>query len=79
MLITAFVGASLVRSQGIQTLMSVQGRLEQGELPAQQIFEGVIAGGCRCAVVNPRFHDRCIGYVGIIASTASGNCQIPNE
>ena len=25
-LVTAFVGASLVRSQGIQTLMSVQGR-----------------------------------------------------
>ena len=41
-LITAFVGASLVRSQGIQTLMSVQGRLQQGEMPAQQILEGVM-------------------------------------
>jgi len=41
-LITAFVGASLVRSQGLQTLMNVQNRLQQGELPAQQIFEGVM-------------------------------------
>lgn len=41
-LITAFVGASLVRSQGIQTLMSVQSKLQQGELPAQQIVEGVM-------------------------------------
>ena len=30
-LITAFVGASLVRSQGLQTLLSVQQRLQQGE------------------------------------------------
>lgn len=40
--LTAFLGASLVRSQGLQTLLSVQSRLKQGELPAQQILEGVL-------------------------------------
>lgn len=41
-ILTALVGASLVRSQGIATLMSVQSKLQQGEMPAQQILEGVM-------------------------------------
>ncbi|EVT76529.1 fxsA cytoplasmic membrane family protein, partial [Vibrio parahaemolyticus V-223/04] len=54
-LITAFVGASLVRSQGIQTLMSVHGRLEQGEIPAQQIFEGVMLAVAGVLLLTPGF------------------------
>ncbi len=40
LLLTVIVGASLVRSQGLQTLVTVQQRLAQGQLPAQQIVEG---------------------------------------
>ncbi|MGR5542676.1 FxsA family protein, partial [Vibrio campbellii] len=54
-LLTAIVGASLVRSQGIQTLLSVQSRLEQGELPAQQILEGVMLAVCGVLLLTPGF------------------------
>jgi UPF0716 protein FxsA len=65
-LITAFVGASLVRSQGIQTLMSVQGRLEQGELPAQQIFEGVMLAVAGVLLLTPGFMTDALGMLVLL-------------
>ncbi|SJN57401.1 phage T7 F exclusion suppressor FxsA [Vibrio ruber DSM 16370] len=54
-LITAFVGASLVRSQGLQTLLTVQQRLQAGELPAQQILEGVLLAVAGVLLLTPGF------------------------
>ena len=34
---TAAVGASLVRSQGLQTLMAAQQKIQQGQQPGQEI------------------------------------------
>lgn len=65
-LITAFVGASLVRSQGIQTLMSVQGRLEQGEIPAQQIFEGVMLAVAGVLLLTPGFMTDALGMLVLL-------------
>ncbi|MCV5244617.1 FxsA family protein, partial [Escherichia coli] len=63
---TAFVGASLVRSQGIQTLMSVQGRLEQGEIPAQQIFEGVMLAVAGVLLLTPGFMTDALGMLVLL-------------
>jgi UPF0716 protein FxsA len=65
-IITAFVGASLVRSQGIQTLMSVQGRLEQGEIPAQQIFEGVMLAVAGVLLLTPGFMTDALGMLVLL-------------
>ena len=60
-LLTAFVGASLVRSQGLATLMSVQTRLQQGELPAQQILEGVLLAAAGMLLLTPGFLTDALG------------------
>ncbi|MHA6610293.1 FxsA family protein [Photobacterium damselae] len=60
-LITAVVGASLVRSQGLATLTSVQNRLQQGELPAQQIVEGVMLAVAGVLLLTPGFMTDCMG------------------
>ncbi|MEZ9441775.1 FxsA family protein [Vibrio sp. 10N.222.54.F12] len=65
-LITAFVGASLVRSQGIQTLMSVQGRLHQGEMPAQQILEGVMLAVAGVLLLTPGFMTDALGMLVLL-------------
>ncbi|OEF29415.1 FxsA family protein [Vibrio rumoiensis] len=65
-LITAFVGASLVRSQGIQTLMSVQSRLQQGELPAQQIIEGVMLAVAGVLLLTPGFMTDALGMLTLL-------------
>lgn len=65
-LLTAFVGASLVRSQGIQTLMSVQNRLQQGEMPAQQIFEGVMLAVAGVLLLTPGFMTDALGMLVLL-------------
>jgi len=65
-LITAFVGASLVRSQGLQTLLSVQTRLQQGELPAQQIVEGVMLAVAGVLLLTPGFMTDIMGMTVLL-------------
>lgn len=65
-LITAFVGATLVRSQGIQTLMSVQSRLQQGEMPAQQILEGVMLAVAGVLLLTPGFMTDAFGMLVLL-------------
>lgn len=65
-LLTAFVGASLVRSQGLQTLLSVQNRLQQGELPAQQIFEGVMLAVVGVLLLTPGFMTDALGMLVLL-------------
>ena len=65
-LITAFVGASLVRSQGIQTLLSVQNRLRHGEMPAQQILEGVMLAVAGVLLLTPGFMTDVLGMAVLL-------------
>ena len=65
-LVTAFVGASLVRSQGLQTLINVQNRLQQGELPAQQIFEGVMLAVAGVLLLTPGFMTDALGMLVLL-------------
>lgn len=65
-LVTAFVGASLVRSQGILTLMSVQSRLQKGEMPAQQILEGVMLAVAGVLLLTPGFMTDALGMLVLL-------------
>ena len=65
-LITAFAGASLVRSQGLMTLMSVQQRVQQGELPAQQILEGVMLAVAGVLLLTPGFMTDFMGMMVLL-------------
>ncbi len=65
-LVTAFVGASLVRSQGIQTLMSVQRRMQQGEIPGQQIVEGVMLAIAGVLLLTPGFMTDAFGMLVLL-------------
>lgn len=67
-IITALAGASLVRSQGIQTLSTVQARLEKGELPAQQIVEGVLLATAGVFLLTPGFMTDAWGLILLIPS-----------
>ncbi len=65
-LITAFVGASLVRSQGLQTLLTVQQRMQRGEMPAQQIVEGVMLAVAGVLLLTPGFMTDAMGMVVLL-------------
>ncbi|MDD1795790.1 membrane protein FxsA [Enterovibrio makurazakiensis] len=65
-LLTAIVGASLVRSQGLQTLLTVQQRMNQGELPAQQIVEGVMLAVAGVLLLTPGFMTDAMGMAVLL-------------
>ncbi|HBC2168332.1 TPA: FxsA family protein [Vibrio cholerae O1] len=65
-LLTAIVGASLVRSQGLQTLLTVQQRLAQGQLPAQQILEGVMLAVAGVLLLTPGFFTGILGMLVLL-------------
>ncbi|EOX1596986.1 FxsA family protein [Vibrio cholerae] len=65
-LLTAIVGASLVRSQGLQMLLTVQQRLAQGQLPAQQILEGVMLAVAGVLLLTPGFFTDILGMLVLL-------------
>ncbi len=75
-LVTAFVGAALVRSQGIQTLVSVQHRLQQGEMPAQQIVEGVMLAIAGVLLLTPGFMTDAFGMLVLLPAPRAKIAQV---
>ncbi|SUI93443.1 FxsA family protein [Shewanella morhuae] len=62
-LFTAVLGVSLVRSQGLSTLMQVQQKLARGEAPGQEIVEGMMLAMAGILLVIPGFVTDIIGLL----------------
>ncbi|GLS83327.1 FxsA family protein [Paraferrimonas haliotis] len=69
MVITAIIGASLVRDQGLKTLFSVQSRLNRGELPGLQIVEGILLAVAGVLLVTPGFVTDLVGFTLLLPPT----------
>ena len=65
---TAFLGAFLVRTQGIRTLFNVKEQLAQGQMPAAAMVEGIILLVCGALLLTPGFISDTIGFLGLIPS-----------
>lgn len=62
-ILTAAIGASLVRSQGLQTLMNAQKKMQQGEQPGQEVIEGVMLAIAGVMLVTPGFVTDFLGLI----------------
>lgn len=62
-LFTAIVGVSLVRSQGVSTLMQVQQKMARGEAPGQEIVEGMMLAMAGVLLLIPGFVTDFIGLL----------------
>lgn len=60
---TAAVGASLVRSQGVQTLISAQQKMQQGQQPGQEVIEGIMLAVAGIMLVTPGFVTDFLGLL----------------
>ena len=65
-LLTAVVGAKLLREQGFETLWRGQRKLAEGQLPAQEIVEGIILAVSGALLLTPGFLTDAIGFAGLI-------------
>ena len=64
--LTAVVGAGLLRAQGLATLTRVQSTLAQGGLPAMELMEGafLLVGGA--LLLTPGFFTDAVGFACLI-------------
>lgn len=54
-IVTALIGSALVRSQGLQLIQQYQQRIAKGEMPGQQLVEGLMLIITGVLLVTPGF------------------------
>ena len=62
-MLTAVVGVALLKRQGLSTLTRGMGRLEQGEMPATEMAEGLLLAVAGALLVTPGFITDTVGFV----------------
>ena len=68
-LLTAVIGAALLRHEGINTLASVQRRLQFGELPARELIEGLFLAMGGALLLTPGFVTDVVGFTFLLPPT----------
>jgi UPF0716 protein FxsA len=65
-ILTAIIGAYLLRAQGIATIQKAQLNLLQGQLPAFELLEGVLILTGGVLLLTPGFFTDTIGFIFLI-------------
>lgn len=67
--LTAALGLALLRQQGLNTLLRVNQRMAEGQLPAEEILEGVMLAVSGALLLTPGFITDTIGFACLIPAT----------
>lgn len=65
-IVTAVIGVALLRQQGLSTLQKVQSQLQQGEVPALEVIQGIILFMAGALLLTPGFFTDSIGFLLLI-------------
>ncbi len=65
-IITAIIGTSLLRLQGLSTLARVQENIDRGKLPATEIIEGLMLLVSGALLLTPGFFTDAVGFLCLI-------------
>lgn len=65
-MLTAVIGVTLLRIQGLATLTRGLRRLEGGRLPAQEVVEGLLLAVAGALLLTPGFVTDTVGFVLLI-------------
>jgi len=64
--LTAVIGAGLLRQQGLSTLARFQQNMGQGKLPAQEMVEGILLAVGGALLMTPGFVTDTIGFLCLL-------------
>ena len=64
--LTAFIGVTLLRKQGARTLLRARSRINQGEIPAREMVDGLFLGVAGALLLTPGFFTDAIGFACLI-------------
>jgi len=68
-LLSAFIGVNMLRHQGLSTLARAQQRMHQGEMPGQEMAEGIVLAVGGALLVTPGFVTDVIGFSCLLPFT----------
>jgi UPF0716 protein FxsA len=68
-IITAFVGVKLLRQQGIGTLLRANQKMQQGQMPAQELAEGFLLALAGALLLTPGFVTDAVGFTLLVPAT----------
>ena len=68
-MLTALVGIGLLKRQGFATLWRGQEKLQQGQVPAQEMIEGIVLAVSGALLLTPGFVTDVIGFLGLLPLT----------
>ncbi len=68
-IVTAVIGTAMLRQQGMATLQKAQQRLQSGQMPAQQIGEGILLLIGGALLLTPGFATDAFGFACLIPWT----------
>lgn len=66
--LTAVIGVTLIRLQGILTLARVRDKLDRGEIPAIDMVEGLILLVAAALLLTPGFFTDTVGFLALVSS-----------
>lgn len=67
--LTAAIGLALLRQQGLSTLTRLNQKMEQGRIPAEEIFGGVMLAVGGALLLTPGFITDAFGFACLLPTT----------
>ncbi len=68
-ILTAVIGVSLLRIQGMSTLARAQRNMAQGQVPAMEMMEGLALAVAGVLLITPGFLTDALGFLVLLPST----------
>lgn len=67
--LTAAIGLALLRQQGLSTLLRADQRMAEGQLPAQEVLEGILLAVGGALLLTPGFITDAFGFACLLPPT----------
>lgn len=68
-ILTAVVGVKLLRQQGISTLLRANQKMQQGQMPAQELAEGFLLALAGALLLTPGFVTDALGFILLVPAS----------
>ncbi len=65
-ILTAFIGITMLKWQGLSTLQRAQENLQENKIPATELVEGIILLLCGALLLTPGFFTDTVGFLMLI-------------
>jgi len=65
-IITAVIGVTMLRQQGLRTLVKANQAMQAGKMPAQEMFDGFMLAAVGILLVTPGFFTDGLGFLFLV-------------